>query len=608
MTSSAYCQSNINKFDAKNKVFNGHVWIDTLHLTPAQKIKALRKVIYDGDEWVDTLDATPAQIEKVHNILNAKVLTKDHYFLGDVKNIGVRFIGGGPVKSQIYEGLPWGDDKDFKSILIDGDCSVEITAIEVNEKNVDDFRYHVIQNNTIELVGWTKPTVFKYTADHKLKYAYLGKFNYVPGQVLKVEIENIKNYDHRDAMIIDWRKVAPANVSALMQFIMKSFPEPDNGLISIDLGMAHFTPKEKMAAMKKIWYMSRSARKAYDDSLARDIKFHLADSLQNIDFYINNGKGVYNYKVSLKREIGDHTDSLTLGETNTNYDLYKEYWKFPGKYTVYFTPKIHKHGGEPVYLLHNLTTSISFTVLPDMHRKVSVSVNVFIGIVLAIILIAILVFIYYRSRQKRLLAAEAQNRQVASLQLKSIRAQLNPHFMFNALAGIQNLMNKNDIEGANKYLAKFARLTRSVLEESNNELITIEQEVSLLEGYLQMERLRFGFNYVIMVDEEIKDANIEIPSMLLQPFLENAVKHGVSALKNNGLININFNKDGKNLILKITDNGKGFGVNNTKGMGIKLSKNRINLFNSINKHTQIKLNISTNKDGTVIMIELLNLL
>ena len=71
MAPGVYGQSNINKFDTKNKVFNGHVWIDTLHLTPAQKAKALRKVIYDGDEWVDTLDATPAQIAKVHRILNA---------------------------------------------------------------------------------------------------------------------------------------------------------------------------------------------------------------------------------------------------------------------------------------------------------------------------------------------------------------------------------------------------------------------------------------------------------------------------------------------------------------------------------------------------------
>jgi two-component system LytT family sensor kinase len=178
--------------------------------------------------------------------------------------------------------------------------------------------------------------------------------------------------------------------------------------------------------------------------------------------------------------------------------------------------------------------------------------------------------------------------------------------MFNALAAIQNLMNKHDVEGANKYLAKFARLTRSVLDDSNADMISISSEIALLEDYLQMEQLRFGFKYDIYVDEEIDKANIEIPAMLLQPFIENAVKHGVSKLKNDGLISISFTKEGNKLILKVTDNGKGFDVQQANGKGIMFSKSRINLFNSINKFVKVELKISTDANGTLIIIELLN--
>lgn len=88
---------------------------------------------------------------------------------------------------------------------------------------------------------------------------------------------------------------------------------------------------------------------------------------------------------------------------------------------------------------------------------------------------------------------------MAKLKLNSIRSQLNPHFLFNALAGIQNLMNKNEIDNANKYLSKFARLTRNVLDDK--ELASLSQEKTLLNDYLQMEQFRFGFKYELITPE-----------------------------------------------------------------------------------------------------------
>lgn len=214
-----------------------------------------------------------------------------------------------------------------------------------------------------------------------------------------------------------------------------------------------------------------------------------------------------------------------------------------------------------------------------------------------------LIMVYIKRKNAKKLAREQQQKNIAKLQLSTIRSQLNPHFMFNALSGIQNLMNKNEIDNANKYLAKFARLTRTILDDK--ELISLSQEKKLLDDYLQMEQLRFGFGYEIKHYEDLDLDNIEIPSMLLQPFVENAVKHGVAPKGTVGIIIIWFIKQGNDLLLTVADNGNGFDTaKETKGLGLLLSKNRIALLNSIYKENHFNLAIQSNSDGTRISITL----
>lgn len=192
---------------------------------------------------------------------------------------------------------------------------------------------------------------------------------------------------------------------------------------------------------------------------------------------------------------------------------------------------------------------------------------------------------------------------MAQAQLDSVRAQLNPHFLFNALAGIQNLMNKNQTDRANNYLTKFARLTRNVLD--SKELISLSEERTLLDDYLQMEQLRFGFQYQIKGSEMLNEQNIEIPAMLLQPFVENAVKHGIAESGSKGKIEISFVKQSSDLILKIKDNGKGFdAINSYAGLGLKLSKNRMALLNTVYKSKPFVLDIQSDEKGTAITITL----
>lgn len=218
--------------------------------------------------------------------------------------------------------------------------------------------------------------------------------------------------------------------------------------------------------------------------------------------------------------------------------------------------------------------------------------------------LAFLIILYFvKKRNKKTLAENEQQKNTAKLQLNSIRSQLNPHFLFNALSGIQNLMNKNETDNANKYLAKFARLTRNVLDDK--EFISLLQEKTLLDDYLQMEQLRFGFKYEIISSENLDLANIEIPSMLLQPFVENAVKHGISQKATDGKILITFISQETDLVLTVTDNGKGFDTQKkTNGLGLPLSDSRIALLNSIYKENRFTLTIQSSTTGTEISLTL----
>lgn len=564
--------------------------------------------IYDGYKPIDTLHITPDKLAKVHQVQRVKQLTDEHFYctfpFGG--NIGIRFDNSGKTKSEVYEGKDWGDGYFFKSVIIDGDCAVEFTALDVTEQNAADYRYRVVQNGNRELVTWTVPTVFKHTIDKRFKYAYLGRFPYSEGQVLKVEIYNVRNFKHQDAMLVDWRKIEPAKVSSLFQYVCSHCRIPDHGLIAYPFDeVKHPAKKMPRTFMGRKYTFNRPASLNFIESPAKnDIQFHLADSIQNISFYIDNGRRLYNYRIILKREVDNYVDSVDFGESNTTFELYKEFWKTPGKYKITFTPKIHKHGGEPIRIIRNLATSISFTVLPPLNQSHSINIKTFLLIIFILLTTGAYMFVQYRSGQKKKLAAEAQNRQIATLQLQSVRSQLNPHFMFNALAGIQNLINKNEIDLANKYLARFARLTRNVLDDGNKELTSIEHETDLLNDYLQMEQMRFAFQFKIDIDDI--DQQIEIPAMLLQPFAENAVKHGVSTLKEKGLIRVSIIKSEANLVITISDNGNGFSNVKAAGLGTKLSEERIALLNRIYKNTTILLNTNTGANGTTVTIELKN--
>lgn len=152
------------------------------------------------------------------------------------------------------------------------------------------------------------------------------------------------------------------------------------------------------------------------------------------------------------------------------------------------------------------------------------------------------------------------NKDLATWQITAIRAQMNPHFIFNAMNSIQQFTLLNDSNNANLYISKFSTLLRKVLYSSQQDNISLEEEIEQLQLYLDIEKLRMGENfwYDITVDEEIETDAIKIPGMLLQPFVENAVKHGLALKEGAKRLNILFAMpDEFHLHAVITDNGIG---------------------------------------------------
>ncbi|HWK56188.1 MAG TPA: histidine kinase [Parapedobacter sp.] len=254
--------------------------------------------------------------------------------------------------------------------------------------------------------------------------------------------------------------------------------------------------------------------------------------------------------------------------------------------------------------IEKYTARYTLAITLDQESYTKKEAFIYILIIAFFLGLVFLVILYFtRKRNKKKLAEQEQQKNAAKLQLNSIRSQLNPHFLFNALSGIQNLMNKNETDRANKYLAKFARLTRNVLDDK--ELISLSQEKTLLDDYLQMEQLRFGFQYEINPSEDLDLANIEIPSMLLQPFVENAVKHGISQQATAGKITIEFMKQANDLVLTVADNGNGFDTEKKhNGLGMQLSSSRIALLNRIYKENRFILAMQSTTNGTKIGLTL----
>lgn len=221
-------------------------------------------------------------------------------------------------------------------------------------------------------------------------------------------------------------------------------------------------------------------------------------------------------------------------------------------------------------------------------------------IIAAVLAAAIFTFFLTRSfiRRRKVMF----DKQVLQTEMKALRAQMNPHFIFNSLYSIKKYVLENDREKASRYLSKFADLMRLTLENSREQSVTLEKDLAALELYMQLESLRFQnkFQYTIEVDPQIDQEYTLIPPLLLQPFVENSIIHGLPGVEG-GLIKISVNKEEEMIRCIVEDNGVGRkqSVKDVSGeekkkesLGMKITQERLDVINQLNlKNIKAGVNI-----------------
>ena len=225
------------------------------------------------------------------------------------------------------------------------------------------------------------------------------------------------------------------------------------------------------------------------------------------------------------------------------------------------------------------------------------------------VLMSLLVYFMFKNIKQQKIANNL-------LALKSMRSQMNPHFIFNALNSVNSFIAENDERSANRYLSEFSLLMRSVLENSDEDFIPLTKEVELIELYVKLEHNRFKdkFEYSIIVDKTIQLEEFSIPPMLLQPYIENAIWHGLRYKKEKGRLNISiFQKDKETLSILIEDDGIGRKKSQEiktknqlkqKSKGMSTIQNRIAILNNMYKE-RITVNVSNlfeNEEGTKVAL------
>lgn len=215
---------------------------------------------------------------------------------------------------------------------------------------------------------------------------------------------------------------------------------------------------------------------------------------------------------------------------------------------------------------------------------------------IALTLLSGAAFFHSRSRVKQLAEKNKLEKQKYEVEQKLLRVQINPHFIFNSLNSIQGFMLGNNIGAAQSFLGKFAQLIRLILENSRKSLVSVEDEINTLQLNLELEQMRFAnkFTFGFEIDENIDMANTYIPPMLIQPFVENALIHGIQPKKEEGQIQIRMVRSANAITAYVRDNGIGRDASSAikskqikthKSLGQQLTKERLELLGSKNGQT-----------------------
>lgn len=334
---------------------------------------------------------------------------------------------------------------------------------------------------------------------------------------------------------------------------------------------------------------------------AADTALQLSESIQNIrfqsyiwdikcDIFIAQNKykealDAYGASIKLKDSIASVAKQQELGSLQTQYEIEK------------------KEAVKEAILQSELT----------QQRTIKNSIAAGSGILL---FGGLLSFFFYRRKRN---AVEKQKdaefkTEVAETEMKALRAQMNPHFLFNSLNSIGDYISQNKNELAGDYLAKFAKLMRMVLENSEKKEVTLADDIKALELYMQLEALRMNhkFSYEVEIDKGIDPDTTLIPPLLLQPFVENSIWHGIAKKQGTGKIKVSVRREGEMINCIIEDDGVGRKQvmeqqqpvdNEKKSLGMKITNARIQILNKV-KNAAAGIQLFDLAQGTKVELKL----
>lgn len=479
---------------------------------------------------------------------------------------------------------------------------------------------------------------FKNDTIHKLNFENQN-FNKSVLTINKIsENKLLLNTDGFGSYITDLKTVNPLPNSEFL-IVENAFVENNTIWLATNEGVLKYIKKNANYQLEETFNISSGLpSNNINDVLIHDNKIFISTSngiailpknnkktSQFIDIYIE--KATYNNKKitdsnSVVKYKNDNNTTLSItsinfGENSNNFSYqYKlnpvqKNWITTTSKNITFTD-LAPNNYNLEFKANGVNKNFSFQITALWYQKL-ISKMLF-GLLIASIFFFVILKIRNRELSKKTTKLNTQ-KQLAEFELHALRSQMNPHFVFNSLNAIQYYITKNDIELSEKYLVKFSRLIRKFFDFSRDKFISLEQEISLLKNYLEIEKMRFGddFKYDFNIDKNLDIHNQKIPSMLLQPIVENAVNHGLFHNEGKGIITVEFTQNSNTkFTVKISDNGIGLKKatkikeNSTKthiSKSSKIIKDRINLLNQSKEwYITFAINEIESASGTIVKL------
>ncbi|MBE0662163.1 MAG: histidine kinase [Bacteroidales bacterium] len=460
---------------------------------------------------------------------------------------------------------------------------------------------YLLNDNALKTLAETYCDAAEY--DSALKYAYEVRSNF--------PINKNKDFDHHvgyEGFIGDLKYKTGRYTEALELIRVSYYETKQSGSLyytaweAMDLGAVNFSLKQYDTAL--YWY-----------NIAQSNFLELANQLRSVedDSEKQDIWTGYQYLVTIKDEVimrrfytlmkGLHTHYTTLFKTTGNYAKALEHSELKSAYNdsvTNLTQKVEERKLQIRLETEKMEEQLSLLATDNALKESKLRNNslIFLSVILALLFALMLVFFLFRQRRIR----EKQDKIL--LEQRLLRSQMNPHFIFNSLASVQNFIVKHDDTSASIYLARFSELVRSILNNSMEEQITLEHEIGTIENYMELQKVRFPkkFDFSLFVDEHLDVENTFIPPMLAQPFIENAIEHGIKHKEGKGHISVRFEHKNGSMELIVEDDG--IGRKKAHELRLQYDKNHKSLATAI---TQERIKTLNRKQKSKITMEIIDL-